>query len=348
MVKLFRQIAKRTLSLKSHRIYELPILLLMPHSRCNCRCIMCDIWKANQNKQELKAEDFSAHLAGLKKLNVQQIALSGGEALMHSNLWAFCEALRPLNVKITLLSSGLLLKAHAKEIINHCAEVIVSLDGGEMVHNQIRNIPRAFQKLQEGVAALKKIKADFPVNGRCVLQRLNFRDFPNIIEAAIAIGLDQISFLAADVSSLAFNRPKPLPDERVAEIALTPNEIKEFREIVDRAIEQYQSAFAAGFVAETPAKIRKIIQYYEALCGLRPSPPVRCNAPWVSAVVESNGDLRPCFFHRKLGNIYEDDLMQIINSPKSVQFRKNLDVATNPVCQKCVCSLYLKPSTQIR
>ena len=29
----------------SPRLTRLPILVLEPHSRCNCRCVMCDIWK---------------------------------------------------------------------------------------------------------------------------------------------------------------------------------------------------------------------------------------------------------------------------------------------------------------
>ena len=44
-----RDIAKRQLTLTTHRIHTLPVVALMPHSRCNCRCVMCDIWKANRN-----------------------------------------------------------------------------------------------------------------------------------------------------------------------------------------------------------------------------------------------------------------------------------------------------------
>jgi hypothetical protein len=33
-------------------VTELPLLMLYPHSRCNCRCVMCDIWRAS-GKEEL-------------------------------------------------------------------------------------------------------------------------------------------------------------------------------------------------------------------------------------------------------------------------------------------------------
>ena len=47
------------------------------------------------------------------------------------------------------------------------------------------------------------------------------------------------------------------------------------------------------------------------------------------------------FFHQPLGNVTEKGLRQVINAPEAVRFREDLDVATNPVCRRCVCSLYL-------
>ena len=136
-------------------VTRLPLIIVYPHSWCNCRCVMCDIWKANQTKRELKWEDLEPHLATLEKLNLQQVVLSGGEALMHPSLFRFCAGLKRFDIKITLLSTGLLLKKHAREVVEHCDEVIVSIDGSPSVHDRIRDVPRAFAKLSEGVAALR-------------------------------------------------------------------------------------------------------------------------------------------------------------------------------------------------
>ena len=35
----------------AHVIRELPILVILPHSRCNCRCVMCDIWRIRQVRE---------------------------------------------------------------------------------------------------------------------------------------------------------------------------------------------------------------------------------------------------------------------------------------------------------
>jgi MoaA/NifB/PqqE/SkfB family radical SAM enzyme len=304
---------------------------------------MCDIWQANATKRELSREDLLAQLPSLRQLHVQRVVLSGGEALMHQNLWLLCELLRELNprLQITLLSTGLLLKTFAAEVVRWCDEVIVSIDGSREVHNAIRRVPRAFERMAEGVAALRAQRPGYPVSARCVLQRTNFRDLPNIIDAAHQIGLNRVSFLAADVSSTAFNRPEPWQEPRVSEVALDPAETEAFRALVEEVIRRYAADFESRFISESPDKLRRLPRYYAALNGLGELPETVCNAPWVSSVVEADGTVRPCFFHKALGNIHGQPLERILNSPEAVAFRRDLDVTTNPICKVCVCTLSL-------
>ncbi|MBV9172686.1 MAG: radical SAM protein [Chloroflexi bacterium] len=332
---------RRHQTFTTDRLHSLPMVVLMAHSRCNCRCMMCDIWLANANKRELTRADLEPHVASLRNLHVQRVVLSGGEALMHSNLWLLCELLRELPTKITLLSTGLLLKHFADQVVEWCDDVVVSLDGSREVHNSIRRVPRAFERLAEGIAALRERRPGFPVSGRCVLQRTNFRDLPNIIDAAHAIGLDRISFMAVDVSSSAFNRPIPWEEPRVAEVALDREQTAEFTALVEETICRRAADFTSGFVAENPDKLRRLPRYFAALHGENEFPATVCNAPWVSTVVETDGDVRPCFFHKPLGNIHERPLETILNSPEAIAFRKNLDVNQDPTCRACVCTLSL-------
>ena len=338
---------KRYLTLKTHRIHTLPIAILMPHSGCNCRCVMCDIWKGNGNTQQLTEADVRSLLNSLKKLGTRQVVMSGGEALMNPNLFRLCDILRAEGMKITILSTGLLLSRYAADVITRTDEVIVSLDGSEAVHNAIRRIPNAYRKLAEGVRAVKALDPAFAVSARCVIQRGNFADWPNIIEAAREIGLDAISFLPADVSSEAFNRPEPWADDHTEAVQLDRQELPQLQAILELLITNYQSDFATGFIVEAPAKLRRIYDYYAAFHGLAEFPPVRCNAPWVSTVVEADGTVRPCFFHEAVGNIRETPLPDLLNSSTAINFRQNLDMDTDPVCQKCVCSLNLRPTVKV-
>jgi MoaA/NifB/PqqE/SkfB family radical SAM enzyme len=325
----------------------MPIVILMPHSRCNCRCVMCDIWKGNNNVQQIEESDIEQLLSSLKKLKTRLVVMSGGEALMHPNFFRLCDILSSLKIKITILSTGLLLKKYSKEIIAKTNEVIVSLDGSQMVHDKIRNIPEAFKKLEEGVAELKNLNKQYRVTARCVIQKVNYNDLPNIVDAAHKIGLDQISFLNADISTEAFNRPDLWNDDKVNEVCLSRDEVDQFKEVIENLINTHSQDFKSSFIAESPQKMRKFYNYYAAFHGLCDFPTVTCNAPWVSAVIEADGSVRPCFFHAKIGNIGDSTLTELINSPGSISFRKNLDTATNPICKKCVCSLNLSPVAKL-
>lgn len=319
----------------------------MPHSRCNCRCVMCDIWKGNHNVKQLEESDISKMLDSFRKLNTKEIVMSGGEALMHPNFFRFCGIIKTRKIKITLLSTGLLLKKYASEILANVDEVIVSLDGSRDTHDKIRNIPNAFEKLKEGVQELKELNPEFRVTARSVIQKENYLDFANIVDAAKDIGLDQISFLTADVTTDAFNRAELWEEKKVSEIKLSIEEVKKLKEIIESLIISHSVDFERKFIAESPDKIRRFYNYYAAFYGLSDFPKISCNAPWVSTVIEADGTVRPCFFHKKIGNIHENDLMEILNSDESILFRKNLDMNTDSICKKCVCYLKLSPLAKI-
>lgn len=337
------EIGRRQLTLLSHRVHSLPVVILMPHSACNCRCVMCDIWQANRERRELSSEELERHLPDLRRLRLRRVVLSGGEPLMHSNLWRLCELLAGLGAGITLLSTGLLLRRHAEEVTRWCDEVIVSLDGSPEVHDRIRVVPRAFDRLADGVRALRESRPEHRITARCVVQRANFRDLPRTVDTARQLGLDQLSFLAADVSSEAFNRPRGWSEERVAEVALSRDEARELSQLIEHLLVDFKPEFDSRFIAEGPDKMRRIGLYFRALAGDGEMPVNRCNAPWVSTVVEADGEVRPCFFHRPLGNLQAGTLEQILNSDAAVSFRRDLDVKTNPICLVCVCTLNLAP-----
>ncbi|MDP9048591.1 MAG: radical SAM protein [Bacteroidota bacterium] len=307
---------------------------------------MCDIWKDNKNLKQLNERDVAGLLDSLKKFGTRQVVMSGGEALLNDRFFKLCELIKKLNVKITLLTTGLTIKKNAIQLLQWVDDLIVSLDGDEALHDAIRNIPGAFGKLRDGIAALRYLNPDYRITARTVIHRLNFRNWEAIIRAAKEIGIDQVSFLPADVSSHAFNRQMAWEEPRQSEIMLSRTELPELREIITRIVNT-MADFASGYIAESPSKIRDIYQYYSAFYNLNPFPYKKCNAPWVSTVIEADGSVRPCFFHGAIGNIKDSSLGTILNSDEAVNFRKSLDIQKNSTCVKCVCSLNLSPFAQL-
>jgi len=326
-------------------VARLPILILYPHSRCNCRCLMCDIWR-DRGKAELSAADVAGWLPEWQALGVERVVLSGGEALLHSHLWDLCARLREAGIGITLLSTGLLLARDAARLVQVCDDVVVSLDGPREVHDAIRDVPRAYDRLAEGVAAVRAADPRVAVSGRSTVQRANFRFLRETVTAAHELGLDRLSFLAADVTSDAFNRPGGWDAERTGEVALTVDDLPRLAAEIEGLDE---ADFASGFLAESREKLRRrLLQHFAALVREGDFAPVDCNAPWVSTVVEADGTVRPCFFQPPLGNLHQAaSLGAILNSPEAVAWRRGLDTASDPVCRRCVCSLSLRGKNDV-
>ncbi len=306
---------------------------------------MCDIWKGNHNLKQLNEKDVEGLMGALNKLGTKQVLMSGGEALLHPRFFSLCEILKKSGISITLLSTGLTIKKHAENIHKYIADVIVSLDGDETLHDEIRNIPGAYNKMADGIKALRTFRTEYPVSARCVIHKLNFRNWRLIIETAKRTGLNSISFLPADISSTAFNREVLWNGPRQNEIVISKDELPELLDVVEEIIYECKSEFESNFIAESPEKIRNIYFYYSGLHGMNELPYKKCNAPWVSTVIEPDGNVKPCFFHDAIGNIHENSLFDILNGNAGISFRKNLDMDKNDTCKRCVCYLNLHPKT---
>jgi MoaA/NifB/PqqE/SkfB family radical SAM enzyme len=301
---------------------------------------MCDIWKST-SKDEITADELQRHITDIEKLSVKWVLFSGGEPLMHSDLFRLSEMLRSRGIRVTLLSTGLLLSRFAQEIVTKIDDVIVSLDGPPEIHDEIRRVPGAFSKLQSGIRSIHDRSSTFPISARCTIQRLNYVSPVETARTAKQLGLKSISFLAADVTSTAFNRFQPWEAYRQAQVALTLEEIVTLERAFQTLNDEWEGT---GFVLEDAAKLKRISEHFRAYLGLtRPVAP-RCNAPWVSAVIGADGTVSPCFFHPPIGSLRSKGLMEVLNGFEAQQFRQSLNVSTNAVCCRCVCSLNWKPA----
>jgi MoaA/NifB/PqqE/SkfB family radical SAM enzyme len=339
---------KRYRTLQTDVIHSLPLVVLMPHSACNCRCIMCDIWKGNKHLKQLTESDIESLLSSLARLGTQQVLMSGGEALLNQNFFKLCDLLKRKGLSVSLLSTGLTLAKHARQLIRYVDDIIVSLDGPEELHDRIRNIPSAYAQLRDGVKKIKNLQPHFRIAARTVIHRHNYHSWKEIIRSAKEMGLDQISFLPADVSSHAFNREILWDRERQHEILPAWEDLSPMKTMIEEIISEFNGEIQTRFIAEHPEKLQRIYQYYSACHGLNAFPYKKCNAPWVSTVIEADGTVRPCFFHASLGNIREQSLEEILNKKESIAFRKTLDMDSNATCVRCVCYLNLAPATHLK
>lgn len=324
----------------TNRTLVLPIVMFAPTHRCNSACVSCAWWSTSATpgpRGELTLTEIDALAADLGRLGTRLVVFTGGEPLLRPDVFDAARLFRKRGMTLHLLTSALGLDPRVASVAGVFSKVIISLDSATAAgYFAIRGV-RGLEAVQDGVRRLRAFAPHLPVAARSTIHARNFREMPALITAARAMGCAGISFLPADLSSSAFGH-RDLTE--LQSLRLSRSDVAEFHDVIDALIRDHARDIDSGFVAESPAKLRQLAQYYAALNGDGVFPAKACNAPWMSAVVEANGDVRPCFFHDAVGNIREQTMTRIAKDALP-PFRETLDIATNATCARCVCSLKL-------
>ncbi len=318
-------------------LQQLPLVTLYLTERCNSRCLSCDYWR--HGREQLSLASVQALLPELERLGTQAVLISGGEPLLHPQWAEIAALLKGEGLQLWLLTAGLALAKHAQQVCTLFDTLTVSMDGTDAeTYAAIRGID-AFDAVCAGLRAAARLGK--PAQLRCTVQRRNFRQLPRLVSLAHDCGAAGISFLAADLGNpQAFGRI--VDAARPGELALDLDDLAAFEQVLDTMEQTRAADFQSRFIAESPAKLRRIHAHYRALLGLGEFPPVRCNAPEFSAVLEAGGGVRPCFFIP--GPPAQDRLTQSLNSPAMRQLRESIRCGERPECRRCVCSMWREPA----
>jgi Fe-coproporphyrin III synthase len=313
----------------------LPLVTFYLTERCNSRCVTCDYWRHGRNDATL--ESVLQVLPDLRMLDTRVALLSGGEPLLNPEWPAIAGALRDAGIKVWLLTSGLSLAKHAGAAAACFDSITVSLDGtNPATYQAIRGLD-AFDKVCEGVRAA--VARGAAVGLRVTLQRANYRELREFVALARDLDVRQVSFLAVDVGNPhAFARTSI--DHA---LALAPSDLPSFAALIDSLERNYAPEFDSAFIAESPAKLRRIHQYFEALTGAAEFPPVRCNAPEFSAVIGADTRVAPCFFIPGTGVKTDRGLAAALADDSMERLRASIREGARAECSRCVCSMWRDP-----
>jgi MoaA/NifB/PqqE/SkfB family radical SAM enzyme len=313
---------------------RLPLITLYLTERCNSRCVTCDYWR--HGRKDATLASVEKLLPDLSALGTRVALLSGGEPLLNPEWPAIAGLLNAQGIECWLLTSGLSLAKHASRAATLFRSITVSLDGTcPETYAAIRGLD-AFDKVCEGIRAAVSFGAT--VGLRVTLQRANYRELPRFVALARELDVAQVSFLAVDVSNPhAFARL----DDFSQNLALAAEDLRVLDDLLLSLERDHAADFRSGLIAESPAKLRRLRDYFAALCGRGSFPAVRCNAPEFSAVVGVDGQVSPCFFIP--GGPPAQGLGAALGSDSSVELRRAIRAGERPECARCVCSMYRTP-----
>jgi Fe-coproporphyrin III synthase len=303
--------------------------VLAVSDRCDQRCVHCDIWRGNESRTSLTRAERLAVVDEALAAGAREALLTGGEPLLAADLWPVSERLREGGARLMLATNGMLLVQHAALVARLFDEVYVSLDGGEpTTHDRLRG-SAAHARLHAGLLALRRLEPRPELVARSVLHGGNLDEIEAIVAGARSLGFDHVSFLPLDASSDAFG------GEPGSRAGLVPTTAQLRR--VEAAISRLEAcgALGTGFVLESPDKLRRTAAHLRASAGEQAFVRPDCDAPRWSMVVESDGLVRPCFFHAPVGDAREG--LQTLRASSAYRDALAHIEGPNPTCERCVC-----------
>ena len=123
-----------------------------------------------------------------------------------------------------------------------------------------------------------------------------------------------------------------------------PQDLPALAALLEELEQTHAREFRTGLIADSPRKLRRIHQYFSAVCGLAPYPAVHCNVFEYSAVIGATGRVSPCFFiSGPPGALWRDDLESVLNHASMSALRESIRAGERPECARCVCSLWRDP-----
>ena len=137
--------------------------------RCNARCVMCDNWKRDSDK-DLTLAELREALGSRLFRKVRNIGLSGGEPYLRSDLPEIvraCVENMPRLHKLTINTNGFLpdrTLALTEEIVRYAEEqkflfgIRVSIDGFEETHDRVRGVSGGYRKAMETFERLRELR----------------------------------------------------------------------------------------------------------------------------------------------------------------------------------------------
>jgi radical SAM protein with 4Fe4S-binding SPASM domain len=327
---------------------------------CNMNCKMCG--QPNVGDENVPKSFFADHLSLDEwKQVVDRIAgfrpnfyLWGGEPLIYKGIFDLVAYAKERGLTVQINTNALLLEKLAQEVIDSgLDDLIISLDGPEAVHDEIRGLPGAFAKLRDGIAEVRRLQAEHDLHKpiiriRGTIHPDNFSHLQELVGITWNFGGDSLNFNQLWFTSLERGRQYQSVMKKLFGTKATswqgfvyePNDLP--LDDLGSAMEQL-AANAVDFPITVspyipPAEVGNYYYDLDYTCGAK-----TCYAIYCKTYLMPNGDVTPCPDYPDFiaGNLRKQSLLEIWNGAMYRDFRRQLKQhRLLPICARC-CDLYV-------
>ena len=296
--------------------------------RCNARCGMCHIWQ-DKHSPMLSVDEIRGIFAENDFAALRTVSLTGGEPTLRSDLPQVLEAVLAgaPNARELRLATNALLPKRLVQQVEKCWDVArprgisrftvqISLDGIGEIHDQVRGIEGAFERVQEALHQLVDLQQS--ISGlslalSAVVQQANAAHIASLQNYAKDLRVPL--YLSPIVTSLDYYAN---PDA-VDALSVTDDQVPQ--DLFDRLARTAQGAL--GFHYQDVA---------DMLRGRDRRRP--CMMGYHAFVLEANGDVHPCVNCEQVmfGNLLKRSFRDIWWGKRARQLRQELHQGCCPSC----------------
>ena len=312
------ELAIRDLFRLQYRPYKV-LFELTDH--CNSKCKTCDIWKSDgEKKNEIKVKELEPILEEYGA-NLLWVALGGGEVTLYKDFDRLIDLLaaRCPNLRIVTFTTNALLPekvlSYAQKIKDKGFDVFItiSLDGDKKTHDIIRGVEGNFEKSKSVLVQLTKQN----IWSHFGLTVSSFNS--EYIEKSLQDDIGKIRSFSFEHAGGIYKTAGQPNEKSIIKSLKTICRIYKIRSLGE--IIEYVYIVLAGTFFKSGRK----------------TVPVPCEVIASSLHIRPNGDISPCMYLPKIGNINTGSFSEILSLPATKILRNR---AQNTECNKCWMNCY--------
>lgn len=311
-------------------ICEPRYVTIKPTLRCNAACQHCNPRsKQFSTDHKLSIMEYEKLVDQLKKMNVQQICISGGEPLIYPHVVELVRLISARDIQVSINTNGWLLTTHMFERLMDAGLLTINLSLDSCfphVHDSLRGVSGLFDKAVSQISLCRETGIPFLLNIRMILSRYNYTHIPEMIRFAHSIHANALSIdmIEADRDANHFLlNPAQIVEYKtlhIPEIIRTINELRISPELKLFNIRQINDMFNLRF--------NDIQNYAQGLWWPDDHIQEKCDIPCSFMIIEGDGNVLPCNaveYNRDhiVGNLFDTNISALWSSPEWTHFRRN-------------------------
>jgi len=277
------------------------IMSVVVTKRCVLDCIMCSARESVALEPSTKK--LLAWVTDLMNFSVKGVHLTGGEPTLRAKeLLPLIRKIKNLGLSVSITTNGQILGDEVTQLLLLMDEIHISVHGLREVHDKITNVNGSFDRAIKTLYTV--VDSGIPTYINFVLQTLNVKELPKIVELAESVGVNGVCILPVELDSYVFKNK--------IDDSLRAFDIEELIDIITEISHR-------SIIKNSP-------QFFSYLISKIKDPNIsrRCFHPFLQVHIDANGDIYPCCACKSpIGNLDKQSFREIYESEKYKKFRKN-------------------------